>query len=315
MTESDYLSLCGWKDDPPARETEMKLMAHPFFADAAPNLAGAAAPVDVLFWEIEEKIFGSILQTQLLNTAQAIGDCVSWGESQTVQDTVLVNLMESGGNPSDWKGEVATEPIYGGSRYEIGGWHNDYSDGSIGLYAARWTKEYGILLRMKYGSIDLTTYSGQRAKEYGAKGCPDELEPIAREHPITDYTLCKSYENVRDALCNLKPVANASNAGYEMKRRPQGICKRTGSWAHEMMFRGHCVIKGNQPMVVQKNSWGDYLGDTNNRVTLESGREIVLPKGHFLVYPEDVTYVAKQGDTTAKAGVKGWAAQRIPWIF
>lgn len=309
MTESDYLALCGWKDEPKKRAKEVA--AHGI--KSMPRLMQAEAPVDVLFWEIEEKIFGSVLQTQLLNTAQAIGDCVSWGESQSNHDAMLANLLAINGTAADWPGEVATEPTYGGSRCEIGGWWGDTSDGSIGLYGARWTKEYGILLRKNYGTIDLTTYSGSRAKSYGSKGCPDELEPLAKEHPITAYALVTSYEQVKEALCALKPVANASNAGFEMKRGSQGICRRTGTWMHEMCYRGHCVIKGNKPMVVQKNSWGDYLGDTNNRVVLESGREITLPKGHFLVHPEDVTYQAKQGDTTAKAGVKGWEPQTFSW--
>lgn len=312
----NYLALCGWKDDPQARFREM-VRTHqvhsPFLTDVAPHLKSAAAPVDVLFWEIEEKIFGHVLQTQLLNTAQAIGDCVSFGESQADQDTMLWNLLAMGGTAADWPGEVATEPTYGGSRCEIGGSWGDMSDGSLGLHGARWTKEYGILLRKKYGAIDLSTYSGQRAKQYGARGCPDELEPIAREHPITDYALVTTYEQVRDALCNGKPVANASDAGFEEQRGANGFCRRRGTWMHEMCYRGHCVVKGNKPAVVQKNSWGDYLGEGNNRVQLESGREIVLPKGHFLVHPEDVTYQARQGDTTAKAGVRGWEPQTFSW--
>lgn len=313
MTQSDYLALCGWNNDPAARDQEIAKCGIMSLDQAAPKLHNFQASQDVLFWEIEQKIFGEVLQTQLLNTAQAIGDCVSWGEAQTVQDTILINLLALGGSKADWPGEVATEPIYGGSRCEIGGWWGQTSDGSIGLYAARWTKEYGIIVRKSYGSIDLTTYSGQRAKTYGAKGCPDELEPIAKQHPITDYALCTSYEHVRDALCGLKPVANASDAGFSMKRGPNGFCRRTGTWMHEMMYRGHCIVKGNQPAVVQKNSWADYLGSDNNRVTLESGREIILPKGHFLVYPEDVTYQAKQGDTTAKAGVQGWEPRTFSW--
>lgn len=312
MTESDYLRLCGWVDDPRRREDEVKRHGVQMLADAAPQIKRADAQ-DIFFWEIEERIFGKILETQLLNIAQAIGDCVSWGEGQASQDTILMNLLALGGGAADWAGEVATEPIYGGSRCEIGGWWGSTSDGSLGLYGARWTKEYGILLRQKYGAIDLSTYSGSRAKSYGSKGCPDDLEPIAREHPVTDYALVKSYEQVRDALCAGKPVANASSAGFEMKRRPGGFCRRVTTWMHEMCYRGHCIVKGNQPAVVEKNSWADYLGELNNRVTLESGREVVLPKGHFLTYPEDVTYTAKQGDTTAKAGVKGWEPQTFSW--
>jgi hypothetical protein len=319
MSEAQH--LFGWINRPDLVETVVTNLPHPTFAQAAPDLRDTGEGMDVFFWEYETPALIGKQMADLCETAyqwaQAIGDCVSWGCAQAVQDLLLLQKVQGWLDVFD--ALVATEPIYGGSRCEIGGWWNDYSDGSIGAYAAKWVSQKegkgGIILRKKHGNIDLTNYSGQRAKEYGAKGCPDALEPDARLHAISDVTTCRTWEEVRAAVANLKPVSIASDAGFTMKRSANGFCRRSGSWMHQMKIRGVGVAKGNQPFAVIGNNWGDYLGSDNNVITLESGKQVTLPPGHFAVVPEDVTYIARQGDTFAYAGADGWSAATVPHLF
>lgn len=316
-TESDFGHLMGWLNRPAAVANVVAGLRFSRFADAAPDLKDTGKLVDVFYWEYETPAIIGPTLADLLKAwyliAQGIGDCVSMGWGTGCQDSLTLQILMGWLQAVD--ALVATEPIYGGSRCEVGGWWNDYNDGSIGAYAAKWVSEKGgVILRKNYGTIDLTEYSPERAKQYGAKGCPDALEPDARLHPVTAVTPCRTYEEVRDAICNLHPVAVASNIGYTMKRSPGGWCQRSGSWNHQMAYRGHGIAKGNKPFIAQKNSWGDYLGSDNNVVTLESGREVTLPPGHFLITPEDCTAQAKQGDTFALAGTKGWVQGTIPYI-
>lgn len=302
----------GLKLDRAASNRITASLAKPTAKEAAPHLAGTGEGKDVFFWEAEEKVLGRILPSW---DQSSIGSCVSHGTGRSVQDLLLIEIVL--GQAEEWPGyEVSREAIYGGSRCEVGGWWNDYSDGSIGAYAAKWISQWGILLAKNYTEvgIDLTGYDVQRCKQYGAKGVPDKLEPIAKEHPV-EVTLVKTVEQARDLLVNGYPINICGTLGRSMKRQPGGWCRVEGGWNHSQELRGACVVKGNKPAIVYQNSWGDYLGDTNNRVTLESGREIVLPQGCYLSDYESIQRELNQEDTFAHSNAKGWPKQNLSWYL
>ena len=116
-----------------------------------------------------------------------------------------------------------------------------------------------------------------------------------------------------------------------MKRRVGGWCSVEGSWAHCQAIRGRCLVQGgtNSPFggdgafpyagnieaFEYGNSWGDYLGSENNQVAIASGRTYTLSEGHYLSHPQELESELRQEDTFAFAGIDGWIAEAIKWIF
>lgn len=300
----------GWVPDPQAVERFVSTLERPLFGLAAPALKGSGEGKDLLFWIAEQKVLGRLLPAH----QQTIGDCVSHGWGRAVQDLKLIEIAIKG-ERKQWRGEVATEPIYAGSRVEIGGGRLT-GDGSIGAWAAQWVKQFGVLLRTKYEEFDLTRYSGQRAKQWGRRGMgvPDVLEPIAREHPVRTVSLVTDAEEGRDALVNGFPIPICSNQGFTTQRDRQGFCQPRGRWAHCMLARGHCIARGNRPAVAIQQSWGESPTGTN-KVQLESGQEIVLPQGVFLIDMEVFDRMLKQKDSFAISNFEGFPAQDLEWVM
>lgn len=267
----------------------------------------AALEDGVFFWEFEESLLGRLLATW----RQMIGDCVSMGSAKVCQDQILIEAVCSGGF-SAYLAEVATEPIYAGSRVEVGGGRLS-GDGSLGVWAQKWvTTVGGVLLRQQYGTIDLTTYSGERARQWGSRGqgCPDSLEPEARKHPIGETSLCTDADDAVKLLCHLNGITVASDQGFTQQRNSDGTCDPSGNWNHQMCNRGAVKLKSGKVCVAKQNSWGDYLGSTNNLITTYSGRQVRLPAGVFLVDVNVEQRALSQGDSFAHSGIRGWRKQQ-----
>jgi len=308
----DVSKLCGWVPNPRASEAFIASLPRPTFAQAAPFLKGTAENLDVFLWECEEKVLGKLLPAH----SQVIGSCVSHGWGRGVQDLMLADIAVRLENEK-WVGEVATEPIYAGSRVEIGGGQLGNEDGSLGAWAAKWVSEYGILVRRKYGNIDLTRLDENLAKKWGNRGygVPDELEPIAKEHPVKEVTLVTSFEEARDLIGNWYPVPVCSMQGFTMTRDSSGFCRPEGTWAHCMVFRGCGIAKGNRPFLVCQQSWGESPTGPNI-IVLESGRQIKLPQGCFGVDASVADRMLRGRDSFGVAGLKGFERRKRPdtWL-
>lgn len=199
--------------------------------------------------------------------AQGIGDCVSWGYELACTLATAVDIIYHK-NPLLWRGEYATEPIYGGSRVEArgrssGGW----SDGSYGAAAAKWITKYGCLRRLNYSVAtgneehDLSRYSADKAKNWGNYGCggrydSGKLDEIAREFPCRSAYLVTRYEDAVSAIENGWPVAVCSGQGLG-KRDSNGFAPARGSWSHCMLFSG---VRYDTPGLLCTNSWGNSWG-------------------------------------------------------
>jgi len=298
----------GWTPNPAEVQKILSSLPRPYFAQEATHLAGSGEDKDVFFWEVEQAVLGHLLASW---NQSSIGSCVSHGTGRAAQDTILVQCLLG---QSQWPGfEVAREPIYGGSRVEVGGNRGSYQDGSVGAWAAKWINLWGVLLYKKYEQYDLSDgYNVQRCKQWGANGVPDSLEPVAKLYPIKTVSLITSVENARDALVNGYPIAICGSLGRTMKRQPGGWCRVSGTWYHSQELRGVCVVKGNKPAFVYQNSWGDYLGSENNTVQLESGREVTLPEGCYLSDFDSVARELRQEDTFSFSHADGFPAQDLP---
>src|SRR6185437_3795005 len=88
-------------------------------------------------------------------------------------------------------------------------------------------------------SRDVTgPYDGQRAKRWGAEGCPADIEGRAKDHKVKTVSLVQTYAELEDALANGYPVTVCSNQGFTMTRDVHGFCRPSGHWGHCMLLAG-----------------------------------------------------------------------------
>lgn len=267
----------GYVPDPRGTREFLRSLEHPSIRDAAPHLfiddsdpkqqAGeggdqprgpptADEPV-LLYKALYEAYAATHGGAQWRVGKQGIGDCVSWGWAHGADVLLAVDwkLQRSG----EWR-PAATEAIYGGSRCEARG--RDYAgfgDGSYGGAAAKWVNRWGVLFRQGYPFEDLTTYSADRAKNWGAYGCggrgpgAQTADAEARLHPVRGVAVVESFDEAAAAIRSGYPVPVCSGQGFSSRRDQDGFCRPSGSWSHCMVFIG---ARFDRPGLLCLNSWG-----------------------------------------------------------
>jgi hypothetical protein len=220
----------GWIWQPDEVESYVATLDRPVFGVSATDLTDSGKGKTVLLYQAQLKVAGFVP-----NRRQTVGDCVSQAAACCIDTLKAVEIYTEGQN-EEWRNVTATEPLYAYSRVEVGGGRLGNGDGSIGAWMAKAVKQGGTIDRGKYGNIDLTNYSGKRARDWGrrGKGCPDSLEPSMRNYPAN--------------IC--------SRQGFSKRRDNQGFAKPSGTWAHAMAAIG-CRDDGRPGILIQ-NSWGGW---------------------------------------------------------
>jgi hypothetical protein len=171
-----------------------------------------------------------------------------------------------------------------------------YEDGSYGAWAQLAVRQGGTLSRERLGP-----YNPSRAKQWGADGLPDALEPEARYHAIRRTTLVLSFEEARDAIANGYPVAVCSAQGFQMVRDAEGFAAPHGTWYHCMKFIAS--RDDHRPGLLCMNSWG---------ASAHSGPKGIhnIPDGSFWVDASVCTQMFRSWqDSYALSQFDGYPAQ------
>lgn len=288
----------GWIDDPGKVEEVMSTLPFPVFQEVWEPIKDTGKGKRILLYEFIRTACGG----KFPNRRQTVGDCVSQGAAYAVDAVKSVDIVINK-EFEEWVAETATEDIYAGSRVQIGG-GRIRGDGSIGAWAARYVSEYGALPRGKYGNVDLTTYSGSKARSWGRRGAgvPSSLIPLAKQHPILTVSQVKTYEEVRDLVANGYAVTIASNQGFSSKRDKDGFARPQGSWAHQMSILG-VDDEYKRPGVLVQNSWGTWNGGPKRHNQ---------PDGSFWVDADEIQRrVLSRGDSWAFSGYEGFKPKKL----
>jgi hypothetical protein len=246
------------------------------------------------------------------------GSCVSFGWAMGSYVGQCVDHVTGG--LAECPLLVATEPVYGGSRtagrmppVTNAGW----SDGSYGGAAARWvsgrckdTSVGGILYRRPYGDVDLSAYSIDRSRNWGAYGVPLPLAREANKHTARAVALCEDWGSLVAALESGMAVPVCSNIGFASgDRDADGFCRRTSTWNHCLVAISVKYAKNNGPGsatpmkhprdgVLIMNSWGNYVGGGKHPAD--------QPDGSFWITRADAEAILAQGDSFVIGSVNGF---------
>lgn len=293
-------ALMGWVPQP--QEVAMRLNSHQLqtFGQKARHLSGSGRGKRALLWKYFEQVTGNALEPH----DQGIGDCVShgWGFGADILGAVQIKMHNAN---EKFVAKAATEPIYAGSRVEIGGGKIKIHDGSTGIWASDYVQQYGILLRQQYRDQDLRTYSAAKAREWGKPrhGVPDQLESIAREHPIKDSVLVTNWNDAMDAMHNGAVIPICSKQGFRERRDRQGFCKPWGTWYHCMLLCGYDDTTSRSGGLIL-NSWGpDWV---------TGPKRLEQPDGSFWADASVIDKMLRQEDSYAIRSLVGWDAGGTP---
>ncbi len=244
---SDPPRYCGWVNDPDAVSECLAEMGCRAFRDTEAFAADDDCPEDVFLWEAARKVTGDVLPAR---DQKSVGSCVAFATASAIEHLLCVQIAN---DADEAYRDLAQEVIYGGSRVEIGG-GRIRGDGSVGAWAAKWVKDYGIVPRGIHGKHDLRVYEEARCRDYGRRGVPDDLEALAKTHPVKGVANVRSWDECRAALRNGYPVVVCSDQGFAMERDDEGFCNPRGTWYHAMAVIG--VRGGERPGGFLLNSWG-----------------------------------------------------------
>ena len=290
--------LQGWVDDPAKVEEIMNDLPFPVFQDVWQPIKGTGKNKKTLLYDYIRKASGG----KFPKRKQTVGDCVAQGAAYAVDAVKSVDIVINK-EFEEWVAETATEDIYAGSRVQIGKGRLR-GDGSIGAWAARYVNEYGAVPRGKYGNIDLTKYSGSKARSWGrgGVGVPKTLLPIAKKHPVLTVSKVTTYEEVRDLISNGYAVTIASSQGFSSRRDGEGFASPKGSWAHQMSILA-VDDEYKRPGVLVQNSWGKWNGGPKRHDQ---------PDGSFWVDAEEIEKrILKKGDSWAFSGYEGFKPREL----
>jgi hypothetical protein len=253
----------------------------------------------VVFWDYTLKLFGSHIPT----FTQLIGDCVSQGAANIVQYLEVTEIMRLK-QPERYR-PIFQPYIYGISRVQIGKKQLGNSDGSLGIWAAKGVKEYGVIAADEKG---VPSYSADVAKSWGRSGPPTNFITEGKKHLIQTVAKVNSYDMVRDAIVNGYGVTVASNRGFKM----QGVANRgklwgvpSGQWLHQMALIGADDDRA-RPGCYCLNSWGP---NAHGRPADDA------PAGGFWVDAEVIDSMVRQDDSWAFSQFNGFPEQNLDFML
>lgn len=227
---------------------------------------------------------------------QTTGDCVSHATRNAVDVSRATQIL-IGGLSESFVNISATEPIYG--------YRGHGGQGMSCSEAAEFVHSYGgVLLRKKYGNIDLTEYDAKYGIGWGTRGVPKDIVEEGKKHQVRTVSRVKTVDEARDAIANGYGISVCSGWGFSDVRDKDGFARPEGSWGHAMAWTACDDASPRKGFLIQ-NSWGKW----NSGGSPEWGP---LPDGSFLIDYEVAQKMLNAGGAFAFSAVNGFPAVDLP---
>lgn len=287
----------GWVPNPDAVAAVKATLPCPEFHATEAFQADGDGPDDVFLWDACRKVTGGPLPAR---DQGAVGSCVGFGTAAAVEHLICVQIASGA---SQRYRDLAPEVIYAGSRVEVGGGRVS-GDGSVGAWAAKFVRDWGVVPRGVYGPLDLSRYDERTCRRLGAVGLSDDIEQLAKRHPVRAVTNVRSWAEGRAAIRNGYPVAVCSSQGFALRRDADGFCPARGTWMHCLALVG--VRGGSRPGGFLLNSWGD-------RAHTGPGGVGDPPAAGFWADATVLDRMLREGDSWAFSSFAGFPARKLDW--
>jgi hypothetical protein len=307
----------GYVPNPEATAEFLSELDQPRFAQAGRDCMANVQKTDTFLYRYADEAHRAVYGKPFTVWNQgSAGTCVSFGWA----------MGSYIGQCVDWKqGElpappklVATEPLYAGSRTLARlppVTYAGFSDGSYGAAAARWVAGKckdpavgGILFREVVGQYDLSQYSIQRSRDWGAYGPPRDIAIAAAKHRALAVAQVSTWDELCAAIASGYCVPICSNVGFAATnvRDSMGFLPRGGQWNHCMVI---CATRfadgpGKRDGALIINSWGER-SCSGPRWPSDQ------PEGSFWATRADIEAILRQGDSFAIGGVAGFPFRKL----
>jgi hypothetical protein len=297
----------GWIDDRDEVAAVMGRQPHGVFCDSAAALKDSGKGQKALPYQAVVSVLGK----QLYFDAQTRGTCVA--KAAEIVLPIVKCLQILGGKRERFPGLSAHEPIYAGSRVEIGGGKLGAGDGSVVAWAGEWLQKYGDVLRQVYSlggaTIDLTKASDEVACAWGRPraGVPDALEPIAKEHPVQTISQIANYEEARDALYNKAVLILGCNTLMSLRRDSEGFSVGTsGRGGHATPIIGVDDESKRPGVLIDYRSWP---------ISSSGGTRHDQPDNTMWIDADQFNRMVNQGECIALRDQVGWDPDPIDYVL
>jgi hypothetical protein len=235
---------------------------------------------NVLAQTFEAMVYGTNKAAEM----QYRGTCVSRGTFRAIQDAYYYEIGRS--LVLGRKADLCFEPIYGGSRVNIGRGQLGSGDGSCGAWAAEFVAVHGVVERGVYGSVDLGRPNEDLAVLWGEprRGCPDAVLRAGAEHLVASHR-----------VYDMGSLADVLSAGYFAAycsgllwgdRDANGMARPSSRGGHCEEISGVFLLPNGQTAFAKQQSWGDQPRGCN--VLRTAGAPITLRQGSYGVYASDL---------------------------
>ena len=242
------MNSTGWRPDIAATEVP-KAIQRDHLRPLASFLVPSGAPDAVDLTKALEQVWGP---AWYLNQGEC-GSCVAFGAALACDLLTAIEIVA--GRRRKPQGRTDPMTIYWGSRVEIGGGRLGRSEGSVGVWAAKYLQQFGTLEQRRYDAANLSIYDPSLCCGSNSyKGVPDALEPIARQYPVRRYAQVTSFDEAVAALAAGYPVTIASAQGFRMRLDVNGFGTASGTWNHQQCVAGYELTP--TPCLWVANSWG-----------------------------------------------------------
>lgn len=297
-----YAPTFGWQ--PPDAETVAANLDPKMTMQFAQTPAGRAVlgDADVYLWQAVRKVNNRGPPWYPNVDQQNVGCCVGCGWKHCSDVCQATQILA--GKRATWL-PTSVEVIYGESRVDIGGGRIS-GDGSVGAWARQAAATFGVAAMQKYGSVDLSTFSPARARDYGRHGVPADVKAAAHDHLIKGTALVRTWADVKKAIGQGYPVAVCSDQGFTMERDANGFARAQGTWGHCMSIIGVRTLPREGGFIL--NSWGD---NAHTGPVFPSD----MPVAGFWADAKTIERMVSQNDSFALADIAGFPARRPDWFI